>query len=71
MRWFVEPGEQVGVNQILCEIETAKAVVELPSPFTGKVAHLHALPGEIVAVGADLISVDDGRAPRVGGIRHH
>ena len=32
VRWFVEPGEQVDVNQIVCEIETAKALVELPCP---------------------------------------
>ena len=58
VRWFVEPGEQVEVNQLLCEIETAKALVELPSPFTGTVTALHALAGEVVAVGADLVSVD-------------
>ena len=67
VRWFVEPGEQVSVNQILCEIETAKAVVELPSPFAGTVAQLHALPGEVVAVGADLISVEGGREPVLVG----
>ena len=33
VRWLVAPGEQVSINQVLCEIETAKAVVELPSPF--------------------------------------
>ena len=67
VQWFVEPGEQVSVNQILCEIETAKAVVELPSPFAGTVAELHALPGEVVAVGGDLISVEGGREPVLVG----
>lgn len=58
VRWFVEPGEQVEVNQLLCEIETAKALVELPSPFAGTVTELHALAGQVVPVGADLVSVD-------------
>ena len=53
VRWFVEPGEQVDVNQIVCEIETAKALVELPCPFEGTVAQLHATTGEIVPVGGD------------------
>ncbi len=61
VRWFVEPGEQVSVNQILCEIETAKALVELPSPFEGTVAELHALAGQVVPVGGDLISVEAQR----------
>lgn len=58
VRWFVEPGEEVEVNQLLCEIETAKALVELPSPFQGTVTQLHALAGQTVLVGADLITVD-------------
>ncbi len=58
VRWFVAPGEQIEVNQLLCEIETAKALVELPSPFSGTVTEVHALPGQIVPVGADLVSVD-------------
>ena len=58
VRWYVEPGEPVEANQLLCEIETAKALVELPSPFTGTVTELHAVAGEVVAVGADLVSVD-------------
>lgn len=58
VRWFVAPGEQVSVNQIVCEIETAKALVELPSPFEGTVAQLHAASGDVVPVGGDLISVE-------------
>lgn len=63
VRWFVEPGEQVDVNQIVCEIETAKALVELPCPFEGTVAQLHATTGEIVPVGGDLISVETADEP--------
>lgn len=58
VRWFVEPGEHIEVNQILCEIETAKALVELPSPFEGVVSELHALAGQVVPVGGQLISVE-------------
>jgi len=67
VRWLVAPGEQVSINQVLCEIETAKAVVELPSPFEGTVAELHAQPGQVVAVGADLITVEGGREPVLVG----
>ena len=38
--WHVKPGDQVEVNQIIVEIETAKAIVELPSPYAGVVAGL-------------------------------
>lgn len=58
VRWFVGPGDQVDVNQVVCEIETAKAIVELPSPFAGTVTALHANAGEVVPVGSDLFSVD-------------
>ncbi len=66
VRWFVEPGEQVSVNQLLCEIETAKALVELPSPFDGTVTELHAVPGEVVPVGGDLVSVQTREPVLVG-----
>src|SRR3974377_696927 len=50
--WHVKPGDQVEVNQIIVEIETAKAVVELPSPWDGTVARLLAEEGETVHGGA-------------------
>ncbi|MFF5249750.1 2-oxo acid dehydrogenase subunit E2 [Streptosporangium sp. NPDC000095] len=60
VRWHVKAGEPVKVNQIIVEIETAKAVVELPCPFEGVVAALMADEGEVVDVGRPIISVDDG-----------
>jgi len=60
VRWHVKAGDPVKVNQIIVEIETAKAVVELPSPFEGVVAVLMADEGEVVDVGRPIISVDDG-----------
>jgi 2-oxoisovalerate dehydrogenase E2 component (dihydrolipoyl transacylase) len=56
--WLVEPGDTVALNQTLAEVETAKAVVELPSPYEGTVSTLHAEAGQTVAVGAPLIAFD-------------
>jgi 2-oxoisovalerate dehydrogenase E2 component (dihydrolipoyl transacylase) len=56
--WHVKPGDQVEVNQIIVEIETAKAVVELPSPWDGTVARLLAEEGQTVDVGNPIIEVD-------------
>ncbi|MGP6171199.1 dihydrolipoamide acetyltransferase family protein [Microbacterium sp. A204] len=58
VQWLVAPGDTVTLNQTLAEVETAKAVVELPSPFEGTVSTLHAEAGETVAVGAPLIAFD-------------
>src|SRR5271154_88552 len=58
--WHVKPGDQVEVNQIIVEIETAKAVVELPSPWDGTVARLLADEGQTVDVGVPIIAVDVG-----------
>ena len=55
--WLVAPGDQVTVNQTICEIETAKSVVELPCPFEGEVEELLVQVGETVLVGTPIISV--------------
>lgn len=54
--WKVAEGEQVALDQALAEVETAKAVVELPSPCAGVVEHLHAAEGEVVEVGSVLVT---------------
>ena len=56
--WHVKPGDRVEVNQIIVEIETAKAVVELPSPWDGTVARLLAAEGQTVDVGTSIIAVE-------------
>jgi len=63
--WLVDVGETVELNQPLVEIETAKATVEIPSPYAGLVVSLGASEGDDVSVGAVLVtfSVTDG----VGG----
>lgn len=62
VQWLVAPGDVVALNQTLAEVETAKAIVELPSPHAGVVTALHAAAGETVAVGAPLIEFDVERA---------
>src|SRR5580704_4513880 len=66
VRWHVQPGDTVKVNQIIVEIETAKAVVELPSPYAGVVATLMADEGTTVDVGTPIIAVDVGGAGPAG-----
>ena len=56
--WRVKPGDQVAINQVIVEIETAKAVVELPSPYEGVVAQLLVDEGQSVDVGTPIIAVD-------------
>ena len=56
--WKVKSGDRVAVNQVLVEIETAKSLVELPSPFAGTVSALLVEEGETVEVGTPIISVD-------------
>ena len=55
--WKVAPGDNVSVNQVICEIETAKSVVELPCPFAGTIEKLFAKEGDTVLVGSPIISV--------------
>ena len=56
--WHVRAGDTVTVDQPIVEVETAKAVVEVPVPFAGRVAALHGQPGDVVAVGQPLVTVD-------------
>jgi 2-oxoisovalerate dehydrogenase E2 component (dihydrolipoyl transacylase) len=58
LKWLVAPGDAVVVNQIIVEIETAKAAVELPSPFAGTVAELLVGEGDTVEVGRPIITID-------------
>ena len=55
--WRVKPGDRVAVDQVIAEVETAKAVVEVPVPYAGVVAALHAEPGSAISVGQPLITV--------------
>ncbi|MGW7545095.1 dihydrolipoamide acetyltransferase family protein [Streptomyces sp. NPDC054770] len=67
LQWAVKAGDTVEINQILVEVETAKAAVELPSPYAGVVGTLHAREGETLPVGQPLITIlgdaDGGTSP--------
>ncbi len=65
--WRVAPGDQVNVDQTVVEMETAKAVVDVPIPFAGTVAMLHGRVGDLIAVGAPLISIAAGSDSPEGG----
>jgi 2-oxoisovalerate dehydrogenase E2 component (dihydrolipoyl transacylase) len=60
LQWLVAVGDTVTVNQPLCEVETAKAAVELPSPYAGTVTELLFEAGTMVDVGTPIITIDTG-----------
>ncbi|HKP06880.1 MAG TPA: biotin/lipoyl-containing protein, partial [Microbacterium sp.] len=74
VQWRVGPGDSVAVNDVLVEIETAKSLVELPSPFAGTVGDLLAAEGETVNVGAAIITIaseTDAAPPATVGQSEH
>jgi pyruvate dehydrogenase E2 component (dihydrolipoamide acetyltransferase) len=60
--WKVKVGDEIKINDIVVEIETAKSLVELPSPYAGTVQALLVPEGETVAVGTPMIKIGDGAA---------
>lgn len=58
LSWLVRPGDTVTDGEVVCEVETAKAAVELPIPFNGTVSELHFAEGATVDVGTAIITVD-------------
>lgn len=56
VQWHVSEGDTVTLNQTIAEVETAKAIVEIPSPYAGTVQGLHAAAGDVVEVGSPLVS---------------
>jgi 2-oxoisovalerate dehydrogenase E2 component (dihydrolipoyl transacylase) len=72
LKWLVQPGDTVTLNQPIVEVETAKAAVEIPSPYAGVVTELHHAEGETVDVGSPIITFDtdpsgDAPVPETGG----
>lgn len=61
VEWHVKAGEEVKVDQPLVSVETAKAVVEIPSPQAGRIERLFANAGEIIRIGGPLIAFDGAR----------
>ena len=70
LRWDVQVGDQVAVNQVLVEVETAKAAVELPSPYAGTVYAIHVEEGTTVPVGQPIVTlkVGDGELAEVAPV---
>jgi len=65
VEWFVKEGDIVRLDAPLVSMETAKAVVEVPSPFSGKVAKLHGKAGDVIDTGAALVDVElDAKMPQ-------
>jgi 2-oxoisovalerate dehydrogenase E2 component (dihydrolipoyl transacylase) len=70
LSWKVAVGDTVALNQVIAEVETAKAVVERPSPFAGVITALHEQPGTVVEVGKPIVSFEvegDDSGPAAGG----
>ncbi|MBM9620415.1 dihydrolipoamide acetyltransferase family protein [Streptomyces zhihengii] len=65
LKWYVQPGDTVTDGQVVCEVETAKAAVELPIPYDGVVHELRFEEGTTVDVGTSIITIDvaPGSAP--------
>ena len=60
LEWHVKPGDHVVVDQPMVSVETAKAVVEVPVPFSGTVTILHGAVGDVLATGSPLVDFDSG-----------
>jgi len=64
VEWHVAVGDRVALNQTLADVETAKAIVQLPSPFEGVIGALYAEPGATVRVGAPIVGFESDAAER-------
>ncbi|WP_432244996.1 dihydrolipoamide acetyltransferase family protein [Arthrobacter sp. G.S.26] len=69
VNWLVAVGDEIRVDQPIAEVETAKSMVEVPSPYAGTVAVLHGKPGETLDVGKPLISVTPIGVPQVPAVK--
>src|SRR5690606_33480291 len=58
LKWLVQEGDEIKEDDVLCEVQNDKAVVEIPSPVEGKVLKIHVQEGEVAVVGDPLISID-------------
>ena len=62
--WFKKPGDTVAVDEMLCELETDKVTVEVPSPVAGTLSEIVAQEGDTVGVDALLANVSEGDSPK-------
>ena len=66
--WYVTQGDHVVADQPLLSVETDKAVVDVPSPQSGRIAHLFGAKGDLVKVGAPLVEFDEGPGADTGTV---
>src|SRR5262245_41064224 len=66
LRWLVKPGDRVVLDQAIAEVQTDKAVVELPAPVAGTIVSLSATEGQVMPVGTLLVTIDDGQREAAG-----
>jgi len=71
VQWRVGPGDTIAVNDVIVEIETAKSLVELPSPFEGTIGELLVAEGDTVTVGAPIITISGGAVDASAGQSEH
>src|SRR3990167_8611791 len=63
--WHIKEGDVVKVDQLIASVETAKAIVEVPSPCAGVILKLHGKPGDVIMTGGPLVEFAEGEeAPR-------
>ena len=67
VKWFVKEGEVINEDDVLCEIQNDKAVVEIPSPVEGPVLKIHFEEGEVATVGQTIITIDAEGYEDAGG----
>jgi 2-oxoisovalerate dehydrogenase E2 component (dihydrolipoyl transacylase) len=65
--WHVKPGDLVHEDQVMCEVMTEKAAVEMPAPVTGRVLSISGQPGDMVAVGSELVVFDTDATSAASG----
>src|SRR6476469_3367154 len=58
VEWRIKPGDEVKEDQVVADVMTDKATVEIPSPVAGKVLELGGQPGQLMAVGAELVRIE-------------
>src|SRR5512140_2649700 len=58
VRWHVKPGDRIHADDPMLAVETAKAIVEVPAPFSGVIKTLHGAPGDMVATGGLLVEFE-------------
>ncbi len=73
LTWRVAEGDDVRVDDVVVEVETAKAAVEVPCPHAGRVVALHGAVGDVIAVGQPLVSIEPPADPatRAAETHHH